>query len=134
MNTLQEHTSLIKNTATKLGFDYCGIARAQRLDDDAVRLENWLRSGMHGNMLYMEKYFDLRIDPTQLIPGARSVITLLKNYYPSQQQDGSSPRISKYAFGKDYHEVISKQLTELLNIVKEKTGEINGRGFVDSAP
>ena len=134
MNTLQEHTSIIKSTATRLGFDYCGIARAQRLDDDAVRLENWLRSGMHGNMLYMEKYFDLRIDPAQLIPGARSVITLLKNYYPSQQQDVSSPGISKYAYGKDYHEVIRKQLTELLHIVKEKTGEINGRGFVDSAP
>jgi epoxyqueuosine reductase len=134
LNTLQDNTSFVKATASRLGFDYCGIARAQRLDDDAFRLENWLRKEMHAGMLYMEKYFDLRIDPTQLIPGARSVITLLKNYYPSQSQNEDVPRISKYAYGKDYHEVIRKQLTELLGLLKEKTGEINGRGFVDSAP
>ncbi len=85
-------------------------------------------------MLYMEKYFDQRTDPTKLVPGARSVITLLKNYYPSQQQDGAAPKISKYAYGKDYHEVIKEKLRIFLQTLKEEIGEINGRGFVDSAP
>ena len=89
---------------------------------------------MHGSMSYMEKYFDLRIDPHQLVPGARSVITLLKNYYTSEQQNEESPGISKYAFGKDYHQVIRRQIGELIESIKEKTGEFNGRGFVDSAP
>ncbi len=134
MNPLQEHTAFIKKTAIRLGFNYCGIARAQRLDDDAARLEQWLQKGMHGSMQYMEKNFDLRIDPAKLVPGAKSVITLLKNYYPSQQQHTDAPKISKYAFGKDYHEVIREQLTELIELIKETVGEINGRGFVDSAP
>ncbi|HUR66524.1 MAG TPA: hypothetical protein VMZ03_09240, partial [Chitinophagaceae bacterium] len=82
MNKLQEHTAFIKKTALSLSFDYCGIAKAVQLDDDARRLETWLRKGMHGSMQYMEKYFDLRIDPGKLVPGARSVITLLKNYFP----------------------------------------------------
>ena len=77
-----------------------------QLDDDARRLEKWLNKGMQGTMHYMEKYFDLRIDPSKLVPGAKSVITLLMNYYPSQQQEPDAPKISKYAFGKDYHEVI----------------------------
>jgi len=130
----EENTLFIKKTAARLGFDYCGIAKAEKLDDDAVRLEKWLNKGMHGSMQYMEKYFDLRIDPSKLVPGARSVITLLKNYYPSQQQDVTAPKISKYAFGKDYHEVLRKQLTELIESIKETLGEIHGRGFVDSAP
>jgi epoxyqueuosine reductase len=120
--------------AARLGFDYCGIARAERLDDDATRLEQWLQKGMHGSMQYMEKYFDLRIDPAKLVPGAKSVITLLKNYYPSQQQQADAPKISKYAFGKDYHEVIREQLSELIGSIKETVGDIHGRGFVDSAP
>lgn len=131
---LQQHTSFIKKTASRLGFDYCGIAKAERLDDDARRLEQWLEKGMHGSMQYMENYFDLRVDPARLVPGARSVITLLKNYYPDQQQADDVPKISKYAFGKDYHEVIRKHLNVLLKLVKEEVGEINGRGFVDSAP
>ena len=134
MNPLQENTAFIKKTSTRLGFDYCGIARAEKLDDDAVRLEQWLQKGMNGSMHYMEKYFDLRIDPSKLVPGAKSVITLLKNYYPSSQQDANAPKISKYAFGKDYHEVIREQLTELIESIKETVGEIHGRGFVDSAP
>ena len=134
MSQLQENTAFIKKTATRLGFDYCGIARAQRLDDDAARLEQWLQKGMHGSMQYMEKYFDQRIDPAKLVPGARSVITLLKNYYPSQQQSANTPKISKYAFGKDYHEVIREQLIELIGLIRESMGEVNGRGFVDSAP
>jgi epoxyqueuosine reductase len=132
--TLQQHTAFIKKTAAGLGFEHCGIARAEKLDDDARRLEQWLGKGMQGSMHYMEKYFDMRVDPQQLVPGARSVITLLKNYFPSRQQETGVPKISKYAFGKDYHEVIRKKLNELIGIVKEKVGDIHGRGFVDSAP
>ena len=131
---MDPNTYFIKKTAARLGFDYCGIARAVRLDDDALRLEQWLQKGMHGSMQYMEKNFELRVDPTKLVPGAKSVITLLKNYYPSQQQQTDAPKISKYAFGKDYHEVIRQQLKELLETLKESVGEIHGRGFVDSAP
>ena len=106
MGIAQDHTQLIKKWATGLGFDHCGIARAQLLDDDARRLESWLHKGMHGTMQYMENHFDKRIDPAKLVPGARSVITLLLNYSPLQQQNKASPKISKYAYGKDYHEVI----------------------------
>ena len=117
-----------------MGFDYCGIARAVKLDDDARRLEAWLTKGMHGKMQYMENHFDLRIDPTQLVPGAKSVITLLMNYYPEAQQAPASPKIAKYAYGKDYHEVIREKLKDLLQKIRTEIGEINGRGFVDSAP
>ena len=131
---MQRNTAFIKETASRLGFDYCGIAHAQRLDDDATRLEQWLRKGMHGTMQYMEKYFDMRVDPGKLVPGAKSVITLLKNYYPSQQQEAGVPKIATYAYGKDYHTVIRQQLTALLEEIKENIGEVYGRGFVDSAP
>ena len=134
VNQLQTNTNYIKKTANMLGFDHCGIAKVQRLDDDAARLEKWLHKGMNGTMQYMENYFDMRIDPSLLVPGAKSVITLLKNYYPSQKQTTESPKISKYAFGKDYHEVIRGKLNELILLIKETIGEIHGRGFVDSAP
>lgn len=124
----------IKTWSAALGFDYCGIARAVKLDEDARRLENWLAKGMHGNMQYMEKYFDLRIDPSLLVPGAKSVITLLMNYFPDQAQRAAAPRIAKYAFGKDYHEVIRAKVSELLGHIQKEIGEVNGRGFVDSAP
>jgi len=128
------NTSFVKETAKKSGFDYCGIARAERLDDDAVRLEKWLQNGFHGNMNYMENYFDLRIDPSRLVPGAKSVITLLKNYYPDIRQNTYSPKISKYAYGKDYHQVIKDQLRNFTQLLSGTIGEIHGRGFVDSAP
>jgi len=131
---IQKNTFLIKSKAAALGFDYCGIAKAMYLDADARRLEQWLSKGMHGQMKYMENYFDLRVDPTKLVHGAKSVITLLLNYYPSAKQNNQVPKISKYAFGKDYHEVIKKKLNELITILKENIGDINGRGFVDSAP
>lgn len=134
MSSLQQTSNFIKSTAKRLGFDYCGIARAQKLDEDAHRLEIWLNNGMNGTMQYMENYFEMRIDPARLVPGARSVITLLKNYYPSQQQQDNAPKISKYAFGKDYHYVIRTKLKELIELIKTTVGEINGRGFVDSAP
>ena len=134
MSVLEKHTAFIKKTATTLGFEHCGIAKAQKLDEDAARLEKWLAKGMHGNMHYMEKHFDMRVDPARLVQGAKSVITLLKNYSPSLQQNNNTPKISKYAFGKDYHEVIRSKLNELIHLIKENIGEINGRGFVDSAP
>ena len=124
----------IKNTAAQLGFQYCGIAGATKLDDDARRLEKWLNKGLQGSMRYMENHFDLRIDPAKLVPGAKSVITLLINYYPSQKQKEDIPKISKYAFGKDYHDVIRKKLMGLIELIKTEAGEIHGRGFVDSAP
>ncbi len=129
-----KHTSFIKQQAYLLGFDYCGIAKAQMLDDDAKKLENWLNTNMHGQMKYMENYFDLRVDPGKLVPGAKSVITLLKNYFPSQQQQPGTPKISKYAYGKDYHEVIRVKLNMLLHLMQDEIGAIHGRGFVDSAP
>ncbi len=130
----EKHTEFIKSTAHSLGFDYCGIAKAERLDDDAKRLENWLNKGFQGSMNYMNNYFDLRIDPSKLVPGAKSVITLLLNYYPSQKQNAEAPQISKYAYGKDYHEVIKEKLKIFLQLLKENIGDIHGRGFTDSAP
>ncbi len=120
--------------AQSLGFEHCGIARAMPLEEDARRLEQWLKKGYQGTMQYMENHFDLRIDPTKLVPGARSVITLLQNYYPEASQKAGTPGISKYAFGKDYHEVIKEKLKQLLQEIKNKIGDIQGRGFVDSAP
>jgi epoxyqueuosine reductase len=134
LNKLQQQTIFVKQAATRLGFSHCGIAKAQMLEDDAARLESWLHKGMHGSMKYMENYFDLRVDPTRLVPGARSVITLLKNYYPEEVQQASAPKIAKYAWGKDYHEVIRSQLQEFLAALREEFGDIQGRGFVDSAP
>lgn len=131
---LHDTTRFVKSTATSLGFSYCGIARAEALDEDARRLENWLRAGRHGKMQYMEKHFDLRVDPRKLVPGARSVITLLQNYFPSAQQDNDVPAIAKYAYGKDYHDVIRSKLNELLHVLTTRVGQIHGRGFVDSAP
>ncbi len=128
------HTQLIKQITSELGFNYCGIAKARLLDADARALESWLNKGYHGNMHYMENHFDLRIDPTRLVPGAKSVVTLLLNYYPAETQATTAPKIAKYAYGKDYHEVIRDKLNELLQFIKTNIGEINGRGFVDSAP
>jgi epoxyqueuosine reductase len=124
----------VKQTAAALGFDYCGIAKAEKLDDEARRLESWLNKGFNGNMAYMNNYFDLRVDPTKLVPGAKSVITLLLNYFPAEQQTAVAPRISKYAYGKDYHEVIREKLKNFLKTLQQNIGEINGRGFTDSAP
>ena len=134
MSAIEKHTELIKQLAANLGFDYCGIAKAQLLDEDAGRLEQWLGKGMHGSMQYMENHFDQRIDPSKLVPGAKSVITLLMNYFPEEKQSETAPKISKYAYGNDYHEVIRSKLKLFLQNIKEQVGEIQGRGFVDSAP
>jgi len=134
VSTIQKHTEIIKTLAAKAGFDHCGIAKAQVLNEDAKRLETWLSKGMHGTMQYMENHFDLRIDPSKLVPGAKSVITLLLNYFPEQQQSEFVPQVSKYAYGNDYHEVIRTKLKLFLQNIKEQVGEVQGRGFVDSAP
>lgn len=134
MQLIEKNTHFIKQLSTELGFSYCGIAKAERLNDDARKLEQWLNKGMHGKMQYMENHFEQRVDPQKLVPGAKSVITLLKNYYPSEQQSAAAPNIAKYAWGKDYHEVIREQLRFFLQKIKMEVGDINGRGFVDSAP
>jgi len=130
----QKNTLLIKDEAARLGFSSCGIAAAVQLDDDARRLENWLGKGHQGSMHYMERNFDLRIDPRKLVPGAKSVITLLLNYYPSEHQEAYAPKIAKYAYGTDYHFVIREKLNELLAFINANIGAVDGRGFVDSAP
>jgi epoxyqueuosine reductase len=137
----QNNSQFIKQTAHQLGFDYCGIAKAEFLSEDAKRLEAWLQKGFNGSMNYMNNYFDLRTNPQKLVPNAKSVITVLKNYYPEQfqnsklkTQNNELPKISKYAYGKDYHEVIKQQLNEFYSILKKQIGDFNGRGFVDSAP
>ncbi len=135
MKIKQKHTDLIKTEATRLGFLSCGISKAEFLEKEAPRLEKWLNKNMHGEMQYMENHFDKRLDPTKLVQGSKSVISLLLNYYPSQvQKDKTAPKISKYAYGKDYHFVIKDKLKALLNFIQEEIGEVHGRAFVDSAP
>lgn len=126
---------MIKKESIRLGFDFCGISKADFLEEEAPRLDQWLKNGMHGKMQYMENYFDKRLDPRKLVDGAKSVVSLLLNYYTEEkQEDTQAPKISMYAFGKDYHYVIKKKLKELLNVIQEEIGEVNGRVFVDSAP
>ncbi len=118
-----------------MGFDYCGISAAAFLEEEAPRLEFWLKHKMQGSMSYMENHFDKRLDPRLLVDGAKSVISLLLNYYPSsEQKDSTAPRISKYAYGKDYHLIIKEKLKALLDYIRAEIGEVNGRVFVDSAP
>ncbi len=134
MSLIEKHTDFVKSKALELGFAYCGIAEAKKLDEDEQRLEQWLNKGLHGTMSYMENYFDKRVDPTLLVPGARSVITLLMNYYPAEKQRPDAPQVSKYAYGKDYHDIIREKLNLFLQSIRENIGEVNGRGFTDSAP
>ncbi|NQY06996.1 MAG: tRNA epoxyqueuosine(34) reductase QueG [Flavobacteriaceae bacterium] len=129
-----KHTEFIKNEAKRLGFISCGIAKAEFLEEEAPRLENWLNQNMHGEMRYMENHFDKRLDPTKLVEGSKSVISLLLNYYPEQLQQEGSYKVSKYAYGQDYHHVIKSKLKELLHAIQDEIGEVNGRAFVDSAP
>ncbi|WP_282159535.1 tRNA epoxyqueuosine(34) reductase QueG [Ulvibacterium marinum] len=128
------HTVLIKEEAKRLGFLSCGISKAAFLEEEAPRLEKWLKSGMHGEMHYMENHFDKRLDPTKLVDGAKSVISLLLNYYPSESQIEDTFKVSKYAYGTDYHFVIKEKLKNLLQFIQEEIGEVHGRAFVDSAP
>lgn len=129
------YSQIIKIEAQKLGFLFCGIAKAGFLEEEAPRLENWLEQGFHGEMSYMENHFDKRLDPRLLVDGAKSVISLGLNYYSEQQQlDPAAPKISRYAFGADYHDVIKQKLFTLLAIIRKEIGDVNGRAFVDSAP
>jgi len=131
----EKYTHLIKQEAVRLGFQHCGISKAEFLEEEAPRLEKWLKNAMHGKMHYMENHFDKRLDPRLLVDGAKSIISLLLNYYPEKTQtDSKAPKISKYAYGQDYHFVIKKKLKELIYFINENIGEINGRAFVDSAP
>jgi epoxyqueuosine reductase len=130
-----QYSQLIKKEAKSLGFLSCGIAKAGFLADEAPKLEQWLQEGRHGKMHYMENHFDKRLDPTLLVPGAKSVVSLLLNYHAEEkQEDPNAPKIASYAFGQDYHHVIKGKLKTLLSRLKESIGEIEGRVFVDSAP
>lgn len=130
----EKYTQLIKAEAQRLGFLSCGISKAGFLQEEAPRLENWLNNQMNGQMSYMENHFDKRLNPTLLVDGAKSVISLLLNYYPSELQNENSYKISKYAYGQDYHHVIKQKLKELLYFIETEIGEVSGRAFVDSAP
>src|ERR1041385_4780696 len=135
MQAASEYSKIIKEEAHRLGFDFCGISKAEFLEEEAPRLEQWLLQNMHGKMKYMENYFDKRLDPRKLVDRAKSVVSLLYNYFPSKQQsDPEAPKISKYAFGKDYHYVIKEKLSELMLVIQQKIGDVHGRAFVDSAP
>ncbi len=129
-----KHTSFIKAEAKRLGFMSCGISKAGFLEEEAPRLEAWLNKNMHGEMQYMENHFDKRLDPTKLVEGSKSVISLLLNYYPNELQREDSYKISKYAYGRDYHFVIKDKLKEFLHSIQEEIGQVHGRAFVDSAP
>ena len=135
MSDPRQRAALIKAKAHELGFLACGVARAGFLEAEAPRLEQWLRQGKQGTMGYMERHFDLRLDPTKLVPGARSVISLAYNYFaPPQQQDPDAPKLSIYAYGRDYHKVVKKRLKPLMAFIVEHFGQVDMRAFVDSAP
>ena len=130
-----KNTQLIKQKAHDLGFEEIGVSKAEFLDVEAKKLEDWLNKNHQGEMAYMANHFDLRTDPRKLVPGAKSVISLSYNYYTeAEQKDPNAPKISKYAYGRDYHKVVRKKLKALLEYVQEEIGEVAGRAFVDSAP
>lgn len=128
------YSDVIKTEAKRLGFLSCGISKAEFLEEEAPRLEKWLNQNMHGEMSYMENHFDKRLDPTKLVEGSKSVISLLLNYYPSLEQNSDAYKISKYAYGTDYHFVIKDKLKQLLQFIQDEIGDVHGRAFVDSAP
>lgn len=134
INNSEKYTQLIKTEAKRLGFLSCGISRAGFLEEEAPRLEKWLNAQMNGKMGYMENHFDKRLDPTLLVDDAKSIISLTLNYYPEVKQNVGSYKISKYAYGQDYHYVIKEKLKELLFFIQNEIGEVSGRAFVDSAP
>ncbi|MFS4418391.1 tRNA epoxyqueuosine(34) reductase QueG [Maribacter sp. 2307ULW6-5] len=131
---LSQRTAAIKEEAKRLGFLSCGMSKAQFLEEEAPRLEQWLNKNMHGEMAYMANHFDKRLDPTKLVEGAKTVISLLYNYYPHQEQRQDTYKVSKYAYGRDYHFVIKDKLKELMHFITSEIGAVHGRAFVDSAP
>jgi len=131
----QYYTHFLKQEAQRLGFSLVGVARAERMDEEARRLEDWLAHGFHGKMAYMENHFDKRVDPRELVPGAKSVVSLMYNYFTEKkQEDPDAPKISMYAYGEDYHRVVRDKLTALLEALRREAGPVEGRCFVDSAP
>lgn len=134
MDKRAHYANLIKTEAKRLGFLSCGISEAGFLEEEAPRLEQWLNANMHGSMQYMENHFDKRLNPTLLVEGAKSVVSLLFNYYPEQVQTEGAYKISKYAYGEDYHYVVKDKLKELIHFIEEHIGAVEGRAFVDSAP
>ncbi len=135
LDNKSKYTTQIKAEAKRLGFLSCGISKAGFLEKEAPRLENWLNKNMHGQMSYMQNHFDKRLDPTKLVEDSKSVISLLLNYYPSEvQKDPKAPKLSKYAYGQDYHFVIKEKLKELTHFIQQEIGDVSGRAFVDSAP
>lgn len=131
----QRRSKILREEALRLGFDFVGIAKAEYMDQEARRLESWLERGLHGRMGYMANHFELRVDPTQLVPGAKTVVCLAYNYFTEQTQtDPTAPKLSRYAYGEDYHHVIKDKLNALLAFLRDQIGDINGRCFVDSAP
>jgi len=134
LTSAERHTHILKTKAIELGFFACNVSVAQRLDTEATLLEKWLAKDYNGSMQWMENHFEKRVDPRKLVEGAKSVVSLGFNYYPSQEQPEGFPKIARYAYGRDYHKVIKKKLHTLLNYLSEEVGEINGRAFVDSGP
>ena len=134
MNSKTNHTKLIKSEASRLGFLSCGVSKAEFLEEEAPRLESFLNKNMQGEMSYLENHFDKRLDPTKLVSDSKSVVSLLLNYFPEKKQKEDSYKISKYAYGTDYHFVIKDKLKTLLQFIREEIGEVHGRAFVDSAP
>ncbi|WP_418638518.1 tRNA epoxyqueuosine(34) reductase QueG [Winogradskyella sp.] len=134
ISNASKYSTIIKAEAKRLGFLSCGISKAEFLEAEAPRLETWLNKNMNGEMRYMENHFDKRLDPTLLVEGSKSVVSLLLNYYPSETQTDDSYKLSKYAYGNDYHHVIKHKLKSLLYFIQDEIGEVGGRAFVDSAP
>jgi epoxyqueuosine reductase len=132
--TPQKHSELIKQIARSYGFDFCGMSKAEFLEKEAPRLENWLQQGYQGEMAYLENHFDKRLDPRLLVPGAKTVVSLLYNYYPEKVQTESDYKIAKYAYGEDYHVVVKDKCYGMLEEIRKQIGSIEGRVFVDSAP
>ena len=130
----KSYNSLIRNEAHRIGFSHCGFSKAEFLDEEAPRLERWLNEKKHGEMAYMANHFDKRLDPRLLVDGAKTIISLLLNYYTNEKQNKDAPKLSKYAYGEDYHFVIREKLKQLLQFIQDEIGEVNGRVFVDSAP
>ena len=131
----EKYSQMIKAEARRLGFMDCGISKADFLEEEAPRLEEWLKRGYHGEMKWMENHFDKRLDPRKLVDGAKSVVSVILNYFPEQtQKDPEAPKIAKYAYGEDYHFVIKGKLQALMNFISEEIGDVSGRAFTDSAP
>ncbi len=134
-SNIKTYSNQIRNKAQELGFEFVGFAKAEYMNEEARQLEVWLNKGMHGKMGYMANHFEKRVDPTRLVEGAKTVISLMYNYHAEEKQrDPEAPKISTYAYGKDYHFVLKRKLKDLLSFIRDEIGEVNGRCFVDSAP